>query len=167
MTQFENLLKALLRERVDFVVIGGIAANVHGVSRPTYDLDICYARSKENLERLVNALKPLNPTLRGAPKGIPFQFDSRTLKSGLNFTFDTDFGEFDILGEVGGVGFYDEVKKHSLETDAMGLRFFVLDLEALTRSKKFTGRKKDEPVILELEAIQELLKQRRDKSQLK
>lgn len=160
MTQLEKVLQVLRSENVDFVVIGGVAANVHGVTHPTYDLDICYSRTKENLDRLVKALKPFHPTLRGAPEGLPFQFDSATLKSGLNFTFNTDMGEIDILGEVGGVGFYDEVKMNAVEADAMGTRFFVLDIASLTKAKKFAGRKKDEPMILELEAIQELLKQK-------
>jgi hypothetical protein len=75
MVQFKELLQILINEKVEFVVIGGLAANIHGVSRPTYDLDICYSRSKENLERLVRALKPLKPTLRGAPRDLPFRFD--------------------------------------------------------------------------------------------
>jgi hypothetical protein len=167
MVQFKELLQILINEKVEFVVIGGLAANIHGVSRPTYDLDICYSRSKENLERLVHALKPLNPVLRGAPRDLPFQFDPVTLKLGLNFTFETAIGSIDILGEVGGVGFWEEVKRNAFEANALGLRFWVLDLEPLTKAKKFAGRKKDEPMILELEAIQELLKQQRDKSQLK
>ncbi|MBI5473166.1 MAG: hypothetical protein HY961_12555 [Ignavibacteriae bacterium] len=160
MTQFKELLKTLKSESVEFVVIGGVAANIHGVNYPTYDLDICYGRSQKNVERLVKALAPLHPTLRGAPKDLPFQFDVPTLKSGLNFTFDTDLGEIDILGEVGGVGFYEGVLAHAIDAELLGLRVLVLDIDALTKSKKHAGRKKDEPVILELEAIQELLKRK-------
>jgi hypothetical protein len=78
----------------------------------------------------------------------------------LNFRFETDIGSIDIFGEVGGLAFWEEVKQNSFEANALGLRFWVLDLEPLTKAKKFAGRKKDEPVILELEAIQELLQRK-------
>ena len=58
MTQFEVLLSALFKERVSFVVIGGIAATLHGSARLTNDLDIAYQRSPENIERLATALAP-------------------------------------------------------------------------------------------------------------
>ncbi len=161
MTNFEKLLKILTNEKVDFIVIGGVAANIHGITYQTYVVDICYSRDKENLERLVNALRPTYPTLRGAPKELPFLFDELTLKAGLNFTFQTTLGDIDILGEVGGVGFYNEVKKNSVEVEVFGMKFFIIDLDALIAAKKFAGRKKDEPVIFELEAIKELLKNRK------
>lgn len=79
----------------------------------------------------------------------------------------TDYGDLDLLGEVGALGFYDKVVAVSISGEVHGVRCRVLDLEPLIVSKKFAGRKKDEPVILELEAIQELLKQKRDNDQLK
>ncbi len=156
MTQFEELLKVLVNEGVEFVVIGGLAANIHGVTIPTYDIDICYDRSEENLQRLSRALLPLKPSLRGAPANLPFHPDAPTLKAGLNFTFETNLGEIDILGEVGGVGFFKEAKKTSIQVNVLGLNISVLDVAALIKSKKFAGRKKDEEMILQLEAMQEL-----------
>ena len=80
MTQFEVLLCALLKERVSFVIIGGIAATLHGSARLTNDLDIAYERSSENIERLTAALLPFQPYLRGAPEGLPFRFDAGTIR---------------------------------------------------------------------------------------
>lgn len=161
MTQFEELLKVLVNERVEFVVIGGLAANIHGATIPTYDIDICYNRSEENLQRLSKALIPLKPSLRGAPADLPFCPDVPTLKAGLNFTFETNLGEIDILGEVGGVGFFKDAKMTSIEVNLLGLKIMVLDIAALIRSKKFAERKKDEEMILQLEAMQELRTKRK------
>ena len=74
---------------VEFIVIGGQAAVLHGSPIPTLDVDLSYRRTEENLQRLAAALKTLHPTLRGAPPDMPFQLDARSLALGANFTFDT------------------------------------------------------------------------------
>ncbi len=72
----EKLLKALHDEGVEFVIIGGAAAVLHGSAYVTGDLDICYSRERENLKKVATALIPFNPSLRGAPKNLPFQLDA-------------------------------------------------------------------------------------------
>ncbi|HVR39115.1 MAG TPA: hypothetical protein VMU84_08460, partial [Thermoanaerobaculia bacterium] len=74
MIEFRSLLESLHENRVAFVIVGGIAATLHGSARLTFDLDIVYERSGENLDRLVAALAPFKPYLRGAPAGLPFKF---------------------------------------------------------------------------------------------
>jgi hypothetical protein len=101
-TDFESLLRLLARERVEFIIVGGAAATVHGSSRLTQDLDIVYRRTSENLRRLAEALSPYRPYLRGAPTGLPFRLDAETLQRGLNFTLVTDLGDLDLLGEITG-----------------------------------------------------------------
>lgn len=75
------ILDALLAHEVDFVLIGGLAGVVRGSSYPTYDVDIAYGRARENLERLAAALNDLGAKLRGAPDGIPFLLDAKTLQN--------------------------------------------------------------------------------------
>ena len=96
----ETLLKDLHRLDVEFVIIGGMAAVAHGSAYLTLDLDLCYSRKKENVEKLAQALASFHPRLRGAPADLPFRLDAATLRSGLNFTLTTDVGDLDILGEV-------------------------------------------------------------------
>lgn len=160
-TRFRDILEVLQSNKVEFVVIGGVAAVLHGSAQFTQDLDICYNRTAENFQKLVMALSPLHPKLRNAPSDLPFIFDERTLKNGLNFTFETGLGDIDLLGEVGGIGFYQAVASVSSEKEVFGITCRLLNLEALIKSKKFAGRKKDEMMILELEAIQELLEKKR------
>ena len=72
-------------------------------------------RSDENFERIARALRPLKPSLRGAPADLPFVLDARTLRSGLNFTLETTAGDLDLLGEVTGVGGYDQIAPDAIE----------------------------------------------------
>lgn len=82
MTDFAALLKVLGNAGVDYVLVGGVAATAHGSARLTQDIDIVYARSPENLRRLVAALAPYDPYLRGAPPGSLFDGLWRLFKEG-------------------------------------------------------------------------------------
>ena len=97
MTRFAELLQTLATAGVDFILVGGVAAAAHGSPRATQDIDIVYGRKRDNLERLVKALAPLEPYLRGAPPGLPFHLDLDTLRAGLNFTLVTNLGWIDRL----------------------------------------------------------------------
>jgi hypothetical protein len=155
MIEFRSLLESLDRNEVAFVIIGGIAATLHGSARLTFDLDIVYERTPDNLERLVAALAPFAPYLRGAPPGLPFKFDVETIKRGLNFTLTTSDGSIDILGEVSGIGSYRVARQRSDQAHMFGGTYYFLDLDALIISKKAAGRPKDFEAIAELEAIRE------------
>src|SRR5215207_5648620 len=97
---FDEILPLLTAHQVRFIVIGGGAAIAHGSARATYDVDVVYARDTKNFRNLVTALQPHQPYLRGAPPGLPFRWDERTLQAGLNFTLTTTLGDLDLLGEV-------------------------------------------------------------------
>ena len=153
--ELERLLTVLHEGNVHFVIIGGVAATIHGSARLTSDLDVVYARDRENLERLVAAVQPLEPYLRGAPPGLPFRFDAETLRKGLNFTLTTTAGPLDLLGEGAGLGGYENALQHSIEVQLFGASTRCLDLEALIRAKRAAGRPRDLETIAELEAIRE------------
>ncbi len=155
MTQLEQLLAALHRARVDFIIVGGVAARAHGSSRLTDDLDIVYARDPGNIARLVRALTPLKPYLRGAPPGLPFEWSVATLRAGLNFTLTTTAGALDLLGELTGGGQYPDLLPHTLTIEIFRRETQLLDLPWLIRVKRAAGRPKDLEVIAELEALSE------------
>ncbi|OJY25756.1 MAG: hypothetical protein BGO98_33845 [Myxococcales bacterium 68-20] len=138
-----DLLVRLAEHQVRFSVIGGIALIARGVQRATEDLDIAYARDRENLSRLASALGPIHPRLRGVPPGLPFVLDEASLRSGLNFTLDTDLGPLDLFGEVPGLGTFDHVDAASSEIEVDGVRMLALTLEGLERAKRAAGRPKD------------------------
>lgn len=153
---FEKVIRILNESKVDFVVVGGAAIVAHGVARATFDLDVCYKRSPANIQRLCAALKPYAPTLRGAPDGLPFKFDAKTVQRGLNFTLSTSLGSLDFLGEVSGVGSYADVEKASQRGEVDGQPCKILSIDGLLRAKRAAGRKKDQEAILELESLKEL-----------
>src|SRR6516162_4053676 len=94
---------------VEFLVIDGQAAILHGSPLPSYDIDLCYRRTPENLARLAQALQELHPTLRVAPPDLPFRLDAESLALGANFSFNTDLGPVDLLGWVEPFGTYDDL----------------------------------------------------------
>jgi predicted nucleotidyltransferase len=152
-TGLEQLLRILHAAGVKFVLIGGLAAIAHGAETVTGDVDICYARDRDNLERLSQALAPFHPRLRGVPRDLPFRLDLPTLRTGLNFTLTTDLADLDLLGEVLGLGEYDAVSAASEELQLYGLPCSVISLEALIRAKRAAGRPKDLRALQELEAL--------------
>lgn len=106
---FGGILRTLVDADVDFILIGGLAGMAHGSSRATLDVDVVYDRTEPNITKLANCIQPLKPKLRGAPEGLPFVWDDRTIRQGLNFTLSTDIGDVDLLGEVVGGGTYSEL----------------------------------------------------------
>lgn len=152
---FSRLLSKLAEREVEFIVIGGVAASVHGSARVTGDLDIVYRRDRENIERLVAALAPLNPYLRGAVANLPFRFDAETIRRGLNFTLTTTLGNLDLLGEVSGSGSYEQLREHTVEVELFGVNCLCVNLEKLIETKRAAGRPKDFEVIAELQAVRE------------
>jgi hypothetical protein len=68
----ERILRLLNEANVAYLVIGGLANNLHGYDRATGDLDICYERSRVNLRRLVGVLHAINASLRSWPSDLSF-----------------------------------------------------------------------------------------------
>ena len=152
-----RLLRTLHDAEVQFIVVGGVAARAHGSARVTQDIDVSYSRRGENLERIVKALRGLKPYLRGAPRGLPFEWSVTTLRAGLNFTLTTTAGDIDLLGEIVGGGTYEQLVAHTITATIFGRPTRILDLPWLIRVKRAAGRPKDLEVIAELEALREEL----------
>ncbi len=162
MTDFAAVLRRLADGGVEFILVGGAAATAHGSARLTQDIDVVYRRSSENIARLVSALKAHTPYLRGAPPGLPFQWNARTIELGLNFTLTTDLGDVDLLGEIVGGGTYDDLLPYAVNIRVFGIECHCLGLERLIHVKRAAGRIKDLEAIAELQAI---LEQRSEEEQ--
>lgn len=154
-TGIERLLRSLADAGVSFVLVGGVAARAHGSARITQDIDVCYSRSPENLNRVVRSLAPFKPYLRGAPRGLPFEWSAAALKAGLNFTLTTTVGDIDLLGEITGGGAFEDLLPHSIPVTIFGSEIQLLDLPWLIHVKRAAGRPKDLEVIAELEVLLE------------
>jgi predicted nucleotidyltransferase len=158
-TDFNALLRLLAENNVEFIIVGGAAATAHGSARLTLDLDVVYERSNENITRLVNALKPIKPYLRGAPPGLPFDWSVPTIQKGLNFTLVTTLGALDLLGEIVGGGGYEQLRPETIEVQIAGVDCLCLSLERLITVKRAAGRPKDLEVVAELQQILEETRQ--------
>jgi predicted nucleotidyltransferase len=152
-TNFAELLHALVYANVDFIIVGGAAARAHGSARLTEDLDVVYRRSPENIERIVKALAPYHPYLRGAPPGLPFHWNFDVVTNGLNFTLTVDIGAIDLFGEIIGGGGYEQLFPDAETIDLYGVKCLCLGLRKLVNVKRAAGRPKDLELIAELEAI--------------
>jgi hypothetical protein len=147
-------IRVLQKHGVRFVVIGGLAGRLWGSPSITNDLDICYARDRQNLARLAAALKELKARLRGVPPNIPFLLDARTLEAGDHFTLETRAGNLDLLGFPAGSGGFDPLLRTSAEMEiTRGLRVRVASVEDLIKMKRAAGRPKD---LIEVEILSAL-----------
>lgn len=155
-------LQALVEHGVEFVVIGGVAAGLLGSPMVTFDVDICYARDFDNLERLAAALQELHAKLRGVDEEVPFLLDAETLRAGDCFTFVTDAGSLDILGTPAGSNGYTELLPGAVPMDVGGFTVMVAGLDDLIRMKEAAGRPKDLWAVENLEALRDELEGRPD-----
>jgi len=152
-TDFNALLRLLTENEVEFIIVGGAAATAHGSARLTVDLDVVYKRSSENIARIVNALRPIKPYLRGAPPGLPFDWSVETIAKGLNYTLITTLGALDLLGEIVGGGGYEQLFPETIEVEIAGVNCLCLNLERLIKVKRAAGRPKDLETVAELQQI--------------
>jgi predicted nucleotidyltransferase len=149
-----TILKRLLDQKVEFVVIGGMAAMYHGSSVVTQDIDFCVPFDADTMARILEALRDIRPTFRQRPDRLPLWKDPARL-AGLNLILvDTDEGPVDFLKDVAGVGTYPEVAAASTEIQPeLGLAFRILNLDALIAAKRAAGRRKDMIALPDLEAL--------------
>lgn len=150
---YQAILLLLISSEVKFIIVGGVAGILRGSARATFDLDVVYARGRENIQRLATALQNVSPYLRGAPDGLPFSWDEKTIRNGLNFTLTTSLGDLDLLGEVAGGGSYEQLLPFATSIKAFGSTCLCVTLERLIQLKRAAGRPKDFEAIAELQAI--------------
>ena len=154
------VLRVLRDEAVRFLVIGEFAGELLGAPFVTNDLDVCYDRSRDNLERLARALVRLNAKLRVAKvdEDVPFILDARTLAAGDSFTFVTDYGTLDVLGTPSGTAGYEDLARAAVDLRvADDLRVPVAALQDLMRMKRASARVKDRLQLEVLAALDEVI----------
>jgi hypothetical protein len=141
-----GILEVLVRHEVQFVLIGGVAANVHGYPLPTQDVDITPAPDRANYVRLAAALREMNARIRveREPEGVPFLIDGATLAGNVTWTLTTDAGNLDVVTEPAGTSGFRDIQRDAVDVElGPNLTVQVASLVDIIRSKEAAGRAKD------------------------
>ncbi len=153
----EYVVRLLGRHRVEYVLIGGLAAVTHGAPLVTQDVDLCHARGRDNLDRLAAALQEVHAQLRGAEPGVRFVLDARAPDKGDAFTFTTETGSIDILATPAGTEGYEDLVRTADVFELFGYSVRVAAIDDLIRMKLAAGRRKDLLAVEELGALRDEL----------
>jgi hypothetical protein len=157
-SELNRLLQRLCDADIDFVIVGGFAATLHGSSLVTRDLDVCAILSNENVEKLREALRDLQPTHRMTPQKLSFLDNPDPGVEVRNLYLRTDLGPVDVLSSILGVGDFDRVRAASIQIELFGRSCRVISLDDLIRAKEALGRDKDLLAAKELRAVRETQK---------
>ena len=153
---FINLLERLVKNGVEFVIVGGFAGVVHGCTYVTQDIDICCDFSPANLLLLQKAISDLDPVHRMTPNRKKLKLSDKTCAQFKNLYLDTKNGQLDCLSFIDGLGDYSRAKQESELIEVEDMKIRVLSLDALIKSKRAMNRTRDKEAILQLESIKRL-----------
>jgi hypothetical protein len=158
--RFLGLLRALLRQGVDFFVVGGVAAQLEGAPILTFDLDVLYDKTPENLARLLAALRELKARYRD-PAGRHIEPDAEKLATLRLHLLLTELGALDVLGSIGNGLTYQDLVGRTILYQLGESQVRVLELAAVIETKEQANRDKDRaalPVLRQTLAMKARLK---------
>jgi predicted nucleotidyltransferase len=153
MVQLNQLIERLADANIDFVIVGGFAGMLHGSTLVTRDLDVCAVLSAQNVARLREVLRDLQPKHRFTPQKLSFLDNPEPGVPLNNLYLETEWGPVDFLGSIKGVGNFEQVRAASIEIELFGRRCRVISIESLITAKQAMGRDKDMIAVKELRAI--------------
>lgn len=161
----EQLVAALDRHGVEYLVVGGVAARAYGATRETRDFDCVVRRARDNLDRLAAAMRALNARLRVEgltdveAARLPVRIDAMTLNALEISTWSTDAGDLDVLvdipGRDGGRRTFEDLVGRAHVLDFGGLSVRVAGLDDIIASKEWAGRPKDRAALPELRSLRD------------
>lgn len=161
----ERIVRCLNEHDVQYLVVGGTGARLHGAQRLTFDFDSLPATSRENLGRLAAAMRQLNAYLRveglsdEEARALPTRIDAEALGRMDISTWCTDAGDLDVLTGIptrdGGRAFYDELLPRAEYVDVAGVRVLVAALTDIIDSKEWADRPKDREALDELRRLRD------------
>lgn len=153
---FGELLDRLRGRRVEFIVIGPMAAALHGSLRIPTTLDLWPVPEPRNLDRLVQLLRGLGAELRSVGPGIPFFLDRVTVQTQPVIPLSTRNGDLTLHTEVPGLETPEEIRRQSVAIQLGGGPLDILDVEPLHRSLLIRDGKEEREIAYELETLMEL-----------
>ncbi|MGH7519841.1 MAG: hypothetical protein ACREMI_01040 [Gemmatimonadales bacterium] len=155
----ELLFTTLARHQVQFVLIGALAARLHGFPRFTHDADITPARDLDNLQRLATALRELDARVftEPIPEGLPFDCSPQMLARADIWNLTTRAGRLDLAFNPSGTTGFQDLAPHAVRFELYGHPLLAARLEDIIRSKEAANRPQDRQ---DVEVMREMLKRR-------
>lgn len=150
-----EMFRSFERHRVEYVLIGGLAAVLHGSPLRTNDADVCPHRERANLEALARALGDLEARLFTADGPVEFIYDAEFLDRVQVLTLETRVGRLDISFRPAGTEGYHELVEHAVDYEIEGVIVPTAALDDIIRSKRTADRQKDRAALPTLEALRE------------
>jgi hypothetical protein len=160
----DRIIECLDRHEVQYLLVGGIGAQMHGATRPTRDFDSLPETSGENLSRLAEAMRELNARLRveglsdAEAKALPLPIDADSLKQMDISTWRTDAGDLDVLTGIptreGGRASYGDLADRAERVRIGEAVVQVASLGDIIASKEWADRPKDREALVELREIE-------------
>jgi len=146
---------ALDRHRVRYVLIGGMAAILHGASHVTTDVDVVPQDARENLERLSDMLRELHARVRvsGEPDGVPFDLSADALARVRVWNLQTDLGDVDLTFEPAGTRGFEDLRRDAIVMHLRSGDVTVASLADVVRSKEAADRPRDRAALPGLRAL--------------
>jgi hypothetical protein len=153
----ERILEVLTKHDVQYVLVGGFAAVIHGSPYVTTDIDVAPRLDRMNLDKLSAALRELNARVWTStdPAGLAFEHDAESIARVTMWNLITDYGRLDVAFQPSGTGGYDDLVRDSLHLEILGVGVDVASLADVVRSKEAAGREKDRLVLPVLRRIME------------
>lgn len=158
MADLKQLLERLLDAEIEFVIVGGFAAVLHGSTLVTRDLDVCTQLTDINVEKLRGILADLAPVHRSAGGRLSFLTNPDPGVPVKDLYLETKAGAIDLLTSITGVGDFERVRARAIDVELFGRRCLVMSLLDLIAAKRAMGRDRDLLAVRELEAIAKKLK---------
>jgi len=155
----ERIVEVLDRHGVDYVIVGGVGARLHGASHLTYDLDLCPGWEPANLDRLAAALRELEARLRDLPPDVELPpITGKTLREMSIGTWRTSAGDLDVLRDISSgdrhhPNSYEQLVNRATTREFLGCTIYVADLGDIITSKEVADRPKDREALPELRVL--------------
>ncbi len=146
---FQSIFRELNKQKIDYLVVGGLAVNFHGVPRMTYDIDLMILLQSENISKLVAKLTnwgyrpkiPINPKDLADEAKRNSWIQEKGMKA-LNFYSETlPIGEIDIVFDSPIP--YNELKSRAVMIELEGEKIPTVSIHDLIELKQKSGRKQD------------------------
>jgi NADPH-dependent curcumin reductase CurA len=149
---YVDLLRVLVEAQVEMVVVGGVAMVMRTVVSSTFDIDVCYRKSTDNIEKICRALAPYCPAIKSAFSDVMDLLANNERSE----SFVTDFGRIDLMGKVSGLGDYDDVYENSTPAPVKDFMVQTLTIDGLIKAKEAANRPKDQPHLEMLRTLKKM-----------